>query len=115
MRAPRALRFGGVRGFGGLWRGWGDWVGWPLNMITTSVPFLYSRNIMAVIAIGAIWPAMGEGCGGCGKGLRDWRVSRWLGLGWKILTRNLLFLTGFRFLGIFSDLVVNSRPNQIDR
>ena len=43
MRAPRALRFGGVRGFGGLWNGWGDWVGWPtywqrpLNTITSSV------------------------------------------------------------------------------
>ena len=68
------------------------------------------KIIMVVVAIGAICPAMGEGCGGCGKGLRDW-----LGLGWKILTRNLLFLTGFRFLGIFSDLVVKSRPNQAAR
>ena len=72
-----------------------------------SVPFLYSRNTVAVVAVRAIWPVMGEG-----GGLGDWRVLCWVGLGVEdIHTKFHLFLTGFRFLGIFSDLVVNSRPN----
>ena len=56
---------------------------------------------MAVVAIGAIWPVMGEG--GLWEGLGDWRVARWVGLGVEDThTKFHPFLTGFRFLGIFS-------------